>query len=410
MAKLSAVVPIVVAVLIGTVYYATFRGIPAVAAKRNAVAFADSSHYVELLSGRHYDACARTNEVYHVEHRRKTVHHAGYVLFADAVVQASAVLVPGLGELDRIWLISPLLGAINFVLAFWLFRLIAPGLEWPAALAYSLTPATWIYAAIPETWVFVGSAVLIALLFRERSVSPWVAVPVIAALALANFLILLLVLLLQDERQPLPSRIARVAMLGVAAGLVWLGLLFVLGATLSPDFLPHRFYEQTVSFKARMGENLAIANPFRWAYAFVNGLLVPFVLNQHDLNFSYRALPDGVRAFPLGTAAVIALIGLSLGLVRHLWRIAIEAWRTGAWASCITGPAIYLAAAFVATGLALYYESFLYSPLFVPLLLVFALWSLSASPYGRPIMWASAAVWAASATQQILYFRGALGG
>ena len=73
------------------------------------------------------------------------------------------------------------------------------------------------------------------------------------------------------------------------------------------------------------------------------------------------------------------------------------------------GHAMYLGATFIATGLALYYESFLYSPLVLPILLGLLVRSHAASPRRVAFAWAVVAVWAANAAQQIATFRGALG-
>ena len=127
-----------------------------------------------------------------------------------------------------------------------------------------------------------------------------------------------------------------------------------------------------MQFKARLGENLSIIHPGRWAYNGLNGWLAPFVLNQPHLNFGRHAVLDSALNIPLGTGAVVALAAVGTLVVRDQWK-QITSQRL---IEQLPGTACYLGAVFVATGLALYYESFLYAALVVPLLLTYALTSL----------------------------------
>ena len=72
-------------------------------------------------------ACTTTEPPHHIEHRRKTVHHAGYLFVASAMLTAVRPFLGGQNEVAAIWLISPLMGALNFVLAFYLFGVHSAG-------------------------------------------------------------------------------------------------------------------------------------------------------------------------------------------------------------------------------------------------------------------------------------------
>ena len=152
--RVMSVVVGFLALVLANVYYFSFYGSEVVETRRNSIAFADTGEYVALLRGHHYFTCLGTAHVDRVEHRRKTIHHVDYLILADLVVGV-VTGVGGLDEVSAIWLPTPLLGAINFVLAFFCFRReCASELALPAALAYAVVPATWIYAAVPETWIF----------------------------------------------------------------------------------------------------------------------------------------------------------------------------------------------------------------------------------------------------------------
>ena len=75
----------------------------------------------------------------------------------------------------------------------------------------------------------------------------------------------------------------------------------------------------------------------------------------------------------------------------------------------MVGTGAYLLAIFIAGGLALYYESFLYAQMIVPVLLLLLLRGLPSGRSGVVMMWAMASVWGLSSGQQILTYRVALG-
>jgi len=142
----------------------------------------------------------------------------------------------------------------------------------------------------------------------------------------------------------------------------------------------------------------------------VNGWLAPFVLNQPDLNFGRRAMLDTVREVPFGTLSVCALAALVAIVMRHQYRVIADGLNaTGSWLQQLSGDGVYLLLVFVAAGLALYYESFLYSQMIIPLLLVFVLRALRPLRSGVLLMWMVSAVWGINSAQQILTFRRALG-
>ena len=405
----SRLLVLAVTAVLGVLYFATFYGSETVLTSRAGVAFADSSHYYQLLNDHHYLTCLETETPHNVEHRRKTLHHFDYLLFGDAVLRVGGLT--GAADVTLIWLVTPLLGALNFFLAFLLFRRAAgPALAWPGALTFALVPGTWIYASVPETWPLSGTAVLAVLLLRDQPVARWKLALLIALFALNNFLLLLLVALLQDDRQTLRERIAQHVRLGALAIVTWLGLLALLGVVLSPDFLPYNFVDHTLRFKARMAENLSVFHPARWAYNAVNGWIAPFVLNQQYLNFGRTAVLDSARAFPLGTLAIACFAVLAFSVVRFQFREVVAGARaTGSWIGQVSGTGLYLALVFISTGLALYYESFLYTALILPILLTLALRSLAGTRWGVAFMWIAAAIFAANAAQQILHYRAQLG-
>jgi hypothetical protein len=395
--------------LLGALYYVSFYGSETVRVDRKGVAFADSSHYFQLLENHHHLKCLEQEKPHNVEHRRKTIHHFDYLLIGDVVV--SAAKLAGASETQAIWLLSPLFGALKFLLAFLLFRrAVGPALAWPGALAFALLPASWIYAAIPETWPMTSVMFLTILVLRELPISRWWLALLVAVFALNNFLLLLLVALLGDDTKTWRSHIAQLVRLGAFAVFAWLAMLTVLGLTLSPDFLPYNFIDHTVRFKARMAENLSVIHPARWAYNGVNGWIAPFVLNQPDLNFGRMAVVDSARAFPLGTMAVVTFVVLAGIVLRHQYRTVMAGVReTGSWFAQMSGIGLYLIAIFLASGLSLYYESFLYSGLYVPILLLFTVRALAGMRYGVVIMWVAAVIFALNAAQQIATYRGQLG-
>jgi hypothetical protein len=405
----SRILLLIAALSLGSLYFGSFFGSETVKVDRRGVAFADSSHYYQLLKDHHYLVCLQQETPHNVEHRRKTLHHFDYLLVGDAVVRTARLA--GASDIAAIWLVTPLLGALNFVLAFLLFRrAVGPALAWPGALMFALLPATWIYAAIPETWPLSGTAVLGILLMRDMPIPRWRLALLVAVFALNNFLLLLLIALLGDERETLRNRIAQLVRLGGLAIVTWLGMLALLGFTVSPDFLPYQFVDHTLRFKARMAENLSVFHPMRWAYNAVNGWIAPFVLNQHDLNFGRTAVLDSARAFPLGTLAVACFAVLAGHVLRFQFRECLAAVRkTGSWIAQVSGIGLYLALVFIATGLSLYYESFLYAGLFLPILILLLLRSLAGVRAGAAIMWIATAILALNAAQQIATYRGLLG-
>ena len=401
---------VALSIVIALTYYFTFYGSSKVETQRNSIAFADTGEYVQLLRGRHYIACLGTTELDRVEHRRKTIHHLDYLVVAD-VVSSLGTRAAGLDEVSSIWLVTPLLGAINFALAFLLFRRESgQELALPAALAYAVIPATWIYAAVPETWIISGTAVLVILLLRGRGTPSWLVAILIALFALNNFLLLALVALVVDVNSPADVWIRKTSALAVLVVTVWLGFLIALGLTLSPDFLPHHFVAHTIAFKERLAENLSIVHPMRWAYNAANGWFAPFVLNQPDLNFGRYAMIDSVRTFPLGSIAVAVQAFVVFMVGRDVYR---QARAHTSWSSALRGGAmgtsVYLVVIFIATGLALYYESFLYAQMFVPILFLLLLRALPPGRTGVGMMWVITIAWGLNSAQQMLSFRAALG-
>ncbi len=130
------------------------------------------------------------------------------------------------------------------------------------------------------------------------------------------------------------------------------------------------------------------------------------MLNQHDLNFGRTAVLDSARAFPLGTLAVACFALLALNVVRFLVRgVVAGARETGSWIGQISGVGLYLVLVFIATGLALYYESFLYAGLILPILVLFVLQSLAGWRHAVVAMWIVTGIFALNSAQQMLEFR-----
>ena len=271
-------------------------------------------------------------------------------------------------------------------------------------------PAIWIYASVPETWMYLWDGGARRATREGDPVRPWVAGLFIGLFALTNFLLLFLVLLVQNDRLSPRDRVIRVLRTAAVAGASWFGLLVFLGLVLSPDFLPHRFVMLTVQFKGRMAENLSVFHPARWAYTLVNGWLAPFVLNQPHLNFGRSAVIESAARFPLGTASAVLLAILAGRLVWTAASACLVRWRAGApWSEQVSSEAVYLAMVFIAGGLALYYESFLYSPMTIPVLIGLAFRALPASGVAVALAWTTVIVWTLNTAQQLIVFRSALG-
>ena len=401
------------AILIALTYYNTFLGSQKLRTELNAVAFADASHYVQLLDNGHYMDCFKEKPAgVHREHRRKSVHHIGYLFVASAIIQSAKAtgLFDGGGAM---WLVSPALGCINFLLAFWLFHAILPRKDfaWPGALMYALVPGTWTYASMPESWVLSGTAVLFVLYARERQISRLMLGILIGTFMLSNFLLLLLPALTYIRRESLKARVLDIVVVTLSALACWITLLLLLGLTLSPDFFPHRFFQLTVDFKNIFPENLKIYNPMRWLYNGTNLLVLPMILNQGHLNFGRWALMDTALKFPLGTLAVIG--------VAALWAMAITrtaglAMRTpqntdAFFLGKIPGEWFYLLLVFAAAGMALYYESFIYSSMVCPVFFTLTLRDLPRSDWTRKGLWVLTLLWALNAAQQMVTFRRGIG-
>src|ERR1700741_4732121 len=138
----SRILVLCVAAILAVLFFSTFYGSEKLKVDRAGVAFADSRHYYELLKDHHFLQCLETDPPHNVEHRRKTLHHLDYLLVGDAVARVGGLA--GVSQDALIFLVTPLLGALNFVLAFMLFRRAAgPALAWPGALTFALIPATW---------------------------------------------------------------------------------------------------------------------------------------------------------------------------------------------------------------------------------------------------------------------------
>jgi hypothetical protein len=366
-----------------------------------------------LLDNGHYLVCFKEKpEGVHREHRRKSVHHIGYLFVASAIIQiAKATGV--FDGVEAIWLVSPLIGCINFLLAFKLFLTILPrrDLAWPSALMYALVPGTWTYASMPESWVLSGTAVLLVLNMRDRQIPRLMVGLLIGTLMLSNFLLLLLAALMYIRRDSEIARVVDIAVVILTALACWITLLLLLGLTLSPDFFPHRFFQLTIDFKNIFPENLKVYSPMRWLYNGTNLLVLPMILNQGELNFGRWALMDTGLKFPLGTLAVISLITLwamgimrIVGMVKHMPESAAELFlgkKIGEW--------FYLFLVFAAAGMALYYESFIYSSMVCPILFTITLRGFPPSDRTRTGLWILALIWVLNAAQQMATFRRGIG-
>lgn len=395
--------------LIGGLYFLTLWGSDALLQKADALAFADTAHYVELLDGHLYRDCLADQSACTEEYRRKAVHHYSYMVLGGLFVSIAGLLSAA-SALPAIWSISPVLGALNFLLAYTLLsRESGRALALPGALAMALLPSIWIYSSIAETWILANTGVLLFLLMRRWRTPLWAIAIITAVFALNNFLLLALVLLLDRPEDPFLQRFQRMAMLGVSALLAWLLLLWGLGTWVAADFAPLEFLQVTAGFKEGMPENLGIAHPGRWIYSGFNGWLLPFVLNQSQVNFSYMAWFDSARNLPLGTLAVACQLGLLASIGRMLWTQWYPA-RDGSpprWQR-VAGPVIFLALMYVLETLALYYETFLYSPMIVSVVMWYALKSLHGYRRASAMTWLVAIILIANATQQLWVYRSLL--
>jgi hypothetical protein len=398
------VVLVAAAAMLAALYYATFFPSEYVLRSRAGIAFADGSDYYNLLKEGHFWECLTPATPHDVEHRRKTLHHVTYLLFSDGVQRVAGVT--GVSEVAKVWAAPALLGGLNFVLAFLLFqRRFGTAFAWPGALTFALVPATWVYAAIPDTWPLTSAAVLAVLLMRDLPMARWKIALLIAVFALNNFLSLLLIALLKDDRLSLRGQFLQLLKLGLIALGAWLGLLTVLGLVLSPDFLPQNFLDYTVHFRTRMAQNLSIFNPARYVYTAVNMGVVAFVLNQPYLNFGSTAVLDSARSVPLGTLAVLCYALIAVFTVRAQFPRVVADVRQAGWLAAVSGDFLYVALSLLAAGLALYYESFLYAGLVLPILLLYALRALSGVRWGLTVMRVAAIVLALNSAQQMYRFR-----
>jgi hypothetical protein len=198
---------------------------------------------------------------------------------------------------------------------------------------------------------------------------------------------------------------------GITAITIWLALLSFLGAVVSQDFFPRRFVELTLKFKDGLPENLPLLHPGRWIYNAANGWVAPFVLNQRELNFGRYAVLDSARQLPLGALALLAFGCVAATTLWHHWIRAKSRPKRGndQWLDSVSNQIIYLILIFLATGLAAYYEAFLYSQLIVPVLLVAVVSALSKQRLGSIMMWTVTLVLALNSIQQIHSFRTSVG-
>jgi hypothetical protein len=389
------------------IYTATFAGLSPIWSRLNAVAFADSSHYVQLLDHANYRTwVAAADSEGRGEYQRKTVHHILYLVIGEGVIRTLSTL-PGIDDRTAMWLISPILGGLNVLLAAAYFRRTIPSaaLATACTILFPLLPGTWVYAAIPESWILSTTAVLLVLNARLRGIAPvWIGVG-IGVLALTNFLLLMTVPLAAGGDSP-AARVRSLLVTGTSAAGAWLIGLALLGLLLSPRFYPHQFLAATFAFKERFTENLPLWHPGRWIYNGANVLALPFALNQHDLNFGRYAILDTVRRAPLGTAAFAA--------VAAAWGAALLAgWRrlrsSDPVAALLDPEVTYLAAAFVVAGVVLYYESFLYATMTTPVLLAVLARASAGSRLPAAVVFGVAAIGVLNASQQIATFRTLLG-
>jgi len=165
----------------------------------------------------------------------------------------------------------------------------------------------------------------------------------------------------------------------------------------------------TVEFKEGLAARLPVLHPARWVYTGVNGWLLPFVLNQSDLNFGRHGLLDTAVNWPLGTASCAVLLVVLGVTLRYYGRVVLARGREECFSSA-SFPALgsFLALTFVATGLAIYFESFLYSPMVIPVLMVCAVRALTESKIPAWCFWVISIIWIANAGQQVQVFRAAL--
>ena len=401
---------VLVALACTGVYATTFAGRTPIWSRLNAVAFADSVDYVRLLDNGHYRACiAGATHPRQAEHQRKTIHHVLHLAVAETLARSLSAL-PGLDPPTAVWLVSPIVGGVNVLLAAAFFRrsISSSRLAWACALVFPFLPGTWVYASIPESWALSTTAVLLIANLRVRR---WPAIligPLIGVLALSNFLLLLTVPLAVQADAP-GRWLRELIVAGLTAVAAWVAALTVLGLTMSPAFFPLPFLVATFAFKSGFTENLPLLHPARWAYNGANVLALPFVLNQQVLNFGRMAILDSAMRLPLGTAAVAALGAAWLGALAEIMRrVRAASLAVTLRDASLDGELVYLALAFVATGVALYYESFLYATMMTPILL--AVLARASERLGPPgwLVWTVVAVWVLNAAQQIATFRSLL--
>ncbi len=410
MSTIERILVILAGLLICVTYSLTFRGAASISERRDVIAFADSSEYLQLTRSHEYLQVLSSSGTAQSELLRKTTHHVGYVVVADGFVSSLTRLVPSVSASDAAWLLSPIVGAICSVLFYLLIRVEMPAIyAAPSGLAFASAPAIWIYSSVPETWMFCCMVVLGALHLRKRLLQPWLIGLLVAVAASVNFLLLLTVVLFADNRKLLRAEISRLLQVGVFAGVFWVALLCILGAALSPAFWPTQFALTTVTFKAGLAENLPIWSPFRWAYSGLNGWVVPFVLNQADLNFGRSAFLDTARNIPLGLMSCISVVSVMGATLFHYGSSYFRQVKTvGLVPQQIPALPAFLLLSLAATTLAAYFESFLYSPMVIPvlsLLVVRAVHAIRAPWYAY---WIIAAIWLGNSSQQILAFRSLL--
>jgi hypothetical protein len=405
------VLGLLAAVACAALYWTSFRDAQLVRTRLNAVAHADSNHYLELLRDGHFLSCLSLGEAgVHAEHRRKTVHHVGYLAVASPIVGVGRRA--GLAPDEAVWLVSPIIGALNVLLSVFVFVRARSGAArgWAAVVALALTPATWIYAAIPETWLLSGTAVLVVQLLRLRGAPAWQIGLAIGVAMLANLLLGLLALLAIAVEDSLRVGVRKVVVAGSVAAATWLGALCVLALVVSPLFWPTQFFGVTASFKEALPANLSPLHPARWIYCAVNLLWLPLVTNQPSLQFGRAAVVDSLRHLPLGTAAaaLLAMLGVSAiaTFARGLFRARPVLLDRDA---SLLGDAVYLAGVLLASGAAAYYESFLYSPMATAVLISLLTRGTRPGRLGTAMLWTAAIVWSLNAAQQVLMFRAQLG-
>ena len=393
------------------IYAATFAGRAPIWTRVNAVTFADAAHYVSMLDDGHYRACViGPARPAHGEHQRKTVHHVLYLLIGEGTIDVISAL-PAVDARLAMWLISPLLGGLNVLLAADYFRRTVHSgrLAIACTLLFPLLPGTWVYAAIPESWILSTTAVLLLLYARGRGASPALLGACIGVCSLTNFLLLMTVLLVAGHSRRERARAVFVA--GLVALATWMAGLTVFGLLLSPAFFPHNFLAATFAFKARFTENLGLLHPGRWIYNAANVLVLPFVLNQDVLDFGRFAIADTVRRIPLGTMAVAALAAGWLAVAAAAWRAVRQRGLGRALGDALFEPElVYLAVAFLATGIVLYYESFLYATMTTPIVLALMAKAVADRRPPAALVWSVVVVGLLNALQQIYVFRTLLGG